>query len=61
MPTYTIRYESGCLLNSLDCISGPSIFGRGAEEVQLACVAARGLNPFSLGAENVYFDGGSYM
>ena len=48
--TYTIRYESGCLLNSFASINGPPCLGLTFGGAQLACVAALGLNPLSLGA-----------
>lgn len=44
-----MRYESGCLLNSLASINGPSCFGLALGGVQLACVAALGLKPLSVG------------
>ena len=41
---HTTKYESGCLLNSLELINGPSILGFGLGGDQLACVTAFGLN-----------------
>ena len=56
--THTTKYESGCLLNSFESIKGPSKFGRGfGEEDHDACDAAFGLNAFSVGLVNEYFDG----
>ena len=48
-PSYTIKYESGCLLNSFALINGPSGFGFSGRGVQLACVAALGLKDGSVG------------
>lgn len=57
MQTYTTKYESGCLLNSLASIKGPSCFGLGLGGDQLACDDARGLKPRSVGPENEYLEG----
>ena len=54
---YTTKYESGCLLNSLELISGPSIFGFGLGGDQLAWETAFGLKPFSVGPTKEYFEG----
>ena len=58
-PSYTTKYESGCLLNSFALIKGPSMFGFGHGGDQLASVAALGLKPFSVGPMKLYFEGWS--
>lgn len=58
-PYGTTKYESGCLLNSLDWINGASDIGRALGDDQLASVAALGLNPFSPGPAKEYLEGWS--
>lgn len=57
--THTMKYESGCLLNSLVSIRGPSWLGLGLGGNRLACDAALGLKPFSVGPVKEYREGGS--
>ena len=57
--THTIKYESGCRLNSLVLIKGPSCLGLGLGGDQLACDAPLGLKPFSVGPVKEYREGGS--
>ena len=55
-----MRYESGCLLNSLALIKGPSCFGLAGLGDQLACDTALGLKPFSVGPVKEDRVGGLY-
>ena len=59
--SYTTKYESGCLLNSFELMRGPSTFGLGLGGDQLACDAAFGLNPLSVGPTKLYFEGWSLV
>lgn len=61
MITYTTKYESGCLLNSLEWIKGPSCFGLCSAGAQLASDAALALKLLSIGLEKAYLDGWSQM
>ena len=54
-----MKYESGCLLSCLVSIKGPSCLGLGLGGIKLACDAALGLKPLSVGPVNEYREGGS--
>lgn len=55
--TYTTKYESGCLLNSLALIKVPSCLGLSTGKAKLACDAAFGLKLLSVGWAKVNLDG----